>query len=42
MALRLEMVFGLRMETLMEMQTAYEVARARRWASKIQLNRFSP
>jgi antitoxin HigA-1 len=42
MALRIEMAFGIRMDTLMGMQTAYDVAQMRRRASKIRVSRFAP
>lgn len=37
MALRFEKVFGVGMETLMRMQTAYDIARARRRADEISV-----
>lgn len=40
MAVRLELVFGLGMETLMEMQIAFETARARGGARRLGLRRF--
>lgn len=42
MALRVEKAFGIRMETLMAMQTAYDVAQMRRRASTIRVSRFVP
>jgi antitoxin HigA-1 len=42
MALRIEMAFGIRMDTLMGMQTAYDVAQVRRRASGIHVSRFEP
>lgn len=42
MALRIEMVFGIRMDTLMAMQTAHDVAQMRRRASKIHVKPFLP
>ena len=41
MALRIEKAFGVRMETLMRMQNSYDVARARRRESEIEVERFS-
>jgi addiction module HigA family antidote len=40
MALRVEKAFGVSMDTLMRMQTAYDVARARREATKIRVSRY--
>ena len=42
MALRIEMAFGIRMETLMAMQTAFDVAQMRRRASSIRVHAFGP
>ena len=42
MALRIELAFGIRMDTLMMMQTAYNVAQMRRRASKIHVHAFAP
>lgn len=42
MALRIEMAFGIRMDTLMAMQMAYDVAEVRRSASKIHVKPFVP
>lgn len=40
MALRLEKAFGVRMDTLLRMQTVYDIAQARKWASQIEVPRF--
>jgi antitoxin HigA-1 len=42
MALRLEKAFGVRMDTLMRMQGAYDIARARQRAGRIRVRRFQP
>ena len=42
MALRIEKAFGVRMETLMAMQTAYNVAKARRQEKSIKVRAFVP
>lgn len=42
MALRIEKAFGIRMDTLMAMQTAYDVAQMRQQADKIRVRRFVP
>lgn len=42
MAFRIELAFGIRMDTLLGMQTAYDVAEVRRRANKIHVRRFSP
>lgn len=42
MALRIEMGFGIRMDTLMGMQMAYDVAQVRRRARGIRVRRFKP
>jgi antitoxin HigA-1 len=42
MALRIELAFGIRMDTMMAMQTAYDVAKMRRQASKIHVRAFVP
>jgi plasmid maintenance system antidote protein VapI len=39
MALRIEMVFGVRMDTLMRMQSAYEIARTRKREKLIRVGR---
>src|SRR6266567_522801 len=40
MALRIEKAFGPRMETLMGMQSAYDIFQARQRASKINVRRY--
>lgn len=40
MALRIEKAFGPKMDTLMRMQSAYEIARTRRRESKIRVRRY--
>ena len=40
MALRIEKAFGLRMETLMAMQTAYDIAQARKGEKLIKVRPF--
>lgn len=42
MALRIEKAFGPKMETLMGMQSAYDIFQARKRASKIHIRRFEP
>lgn len=42
MALRIEKAFGPRMETLMRMQAAFDIARARKRQGSIQVRRFHP
>lgn len=42
MALRIEKAFGIRMETLMEMQLRYVLSAVRRASSKIKVRRFQP
>lgn len=41
MALRLEKAFGVRMETLMRMQSSYDIARTRKRESQIKVKRVS-
>ncbi len=41
MALRIEKAFGPKMDTLLRMQTAYEIAQARQWAGKIKVKRYT-
>ena len=41
MALRIEKAFGVRMETLMRMQSSYDIARARRRGGQIRVPRVS-
>lgn len=40
MALRIEKAFGPRMDTLMRMQSAYDIARTRERESKIRVRRY--
>jgi addiction module HigA family antidote len=40
MALRVEKAFGVRMDTLLRMQTAFEIAEARERESKIRVRRY--
>lgn len=40
MALRLEKAFGVDMETLMRMQSSYDIAQARRHERKIRVRRY--
>jgi antitoxin HigA-1 len=40
MALRIEKAFGLKMETLMRMQSAYDIARTRKRQDKIRVRRY--
>jgi addiction module HigA family antidote len=40
MALRIEKAFGVKMDTLVRMQTAFEIAEARRHASEIKVQRY--
>lgn len=40
MAIRIEKAFGLKLETLMRMQNAYDIAQARRRAPSIKVKRF--
>ena len=42
MALRLEKAFGADMETLMRMQSSYDIARTRRRESSIRVSRYTP
>ena len=42
MALRIEKAFAIRMDTLMAMQLAYELAAVRRRSSQIRVRRFYP
>lgn len=41
MALRIEKAFGVRMETLMRMQSSYDIAQTRKRASQINVKRVS-
>jgi antitoxin HigA-1 len=40
MALRIEKAFGVKMDTLLQMQTAYEIAQARAMAGEIDVPRY--
>jgi addiction module HigA family antidote len=40
MALRIEKAFGPKMDTLMRMQSAYDIARTRKLQSKIRVRRY--
>jgi addiction module HigA family antidote len=40
MALRIEKAFGLKMETLLHMQSAYDIARTRKRQDKIRVRRY--
>jgi addiction module HigA family antidote len=40
MALRIEKAFGVRMDTLMRMQSAYDIAQTRKRAKKIRVRRI--
>jgi addiction module HigA family antidote len=42
MALRIEKAFGPKMETLMRMQSAYDIAQARKRGGKIRVRRYQP
>lgn len=42
MALRVEKAFGPKMDTLLRMQTAYEIAEARGRAGEITVKRYTP
>jgi addiction module HigA family antidote len=42
MALRFEKAFGIDMETLMRMQNSYDIARARKRAKLIRVERYQP
>jgi antitoxin HigA-1 len=42
MALRIEKAFGPRMDTLMRMQSAYDVAQTRKRERKIRVRRYRP
>ena len=41
MALRLEKAFGIKMDTLMRMQNAFDIAEARKKASQIKVKRYA-
>ncbi len=40
MALRIEKVFGIKMDTLMGMQSAYDIVRTRKREKEIRVGRF--
>ncbi|MGH7901153.1 MAG: HigA family addiction module antitoxin [Thermodesulfobacteriota bacterium] len=40
MALRFEKAFGLKMDTLLRMQTSYDIAKTRKTANKIKVERY--
>jgi len=42
MALRIEKAFGPKMETLMRMQSAFDIARTRKCEGKIRVRRYHP
>ena len=42
MALRIEKAFNVNMDTLMRMQAAYDIVRARKNAGKIRVRRYQP
>src|SRR6266704_6265592 len=42
MALRIEKAFGVKMDTLMRMQSAYEIAQTRKREKEIRVRRFHP
>jgi len=42
MALRIEKAFGVKMDTLMRMQSSYDIARARKREKEIRVRRFQP
>jgi addiction module HigA family antidote len=42
MALRIEKAFGVKMETLMRMQSAFDIARTRSREKEIRVRRFNP
>jgi addiction module HigA family antidote len=42
MALRIEKAFGVKMDTLMRMQSAYDIAQTRSREKEIQVRRFHP
>ncbi|MDE2796638.1 MAG: HigA family addiction module antitoxin [Gemmatimonadota bacterium] len=42
MALRIEKAFGVRMDTLMRMQSAYDIARTRRREDEVTVERYRP
>ncbi len=42
MALRIEKAFGVKMDTLLRMQTAYEIAQARSREDEIRVEKYAP
>ena len=42
MALRIEKAFGVKMDTLMRMQSSYDIAQTRKMASRISVRRVKP
>ena len=42
MALRIEKAFGMKMDTLMRMQSAYDIAQTRKREKEIRVRRFHP
>jgi plasmid maintenance system antidote protein VapI len=42
MALRIEKAFGVKMETLMRMQSAFDIAKTRSREKEIRVRRFHP
>ena len=42
MALRIEKAFGVKMDTLMRMQSSYDIARTRERQSSIRVRRYQP
>ena len=42
MALRIEKAFGVKMDTLIRMQSAYDIARTRKHEKEIRVERFHP
>jgi addiction module HigA family antidote len=42
MALRIEKAFGVKMDTLMRMQSSYDIARTRRREGRIVVRRYQP
>jgi addiction module HigA family antidote len=42
MALRIEKAFGVKMDTLMRMQSSFDIARTRKRENEIRIRRFEP
>jgi addiction module HigA family antidote len=42
MALRIEKAFGIKMDTLLRMQTSFDIAEARKRESEIEVARYTP